>query len=369
MCRYRRARTLTEVLARLLARSAATVDKIVGRAITQRSPSARANSKSESLGHGERMIALAEIAESYEEPARATNPDAFFGRPSAFSTDGVVVGRRSSRHGPVHIVDVRWSSRVEPYLAALSNTFMSVSQNHDAAARLYLGREGSHRPAVILIHGYRGGRYTFAEGVWPVRWFLDHGVDIALFVLPFHSIRSAPGSGPRFPGSDPRFTNEGFRQAIGDLRDLVATFRDRGAEQIGVMGMSLGGYTASLLSTIEPLTFSSPIIPLASFADIALASGRLVGTPEEQLAQHGALDGAHAVVSPFTRPVLVPKGNVIVVAGEGDQITPMAHANKLADHLAADLVTFPGGHILQFGRSVGFRALGDRLRTIGVFRD
>ena len=315
------------------------------------------------------MVALGEIAKSYAEPARAENPDAFFGRPSPFSTRGVSAGRRSSKRGPVDVVDVRWSSRVEPFSGAVASSFMGVRENHEAAARLFLGREGSHRPAAILIHGYRGGRYGIADRMWPIPWLLDHGLDVALFVLPFHAVRSAPGSGPRFPGSDPRFTNEGFRQAIGDLRDVVAMFRERGAEQIGVMGMSLGGYTASLLSTIEPLAFTAPIIPLASFADIAIESGRLVGTPEEQLAQHAALDAAHAVVSPFTRPVLVPKGGAIVIAGVGDRITPISHANKLAEHLSADLVTFPGGHILQFGRSAGFRAIGDRLRTIGVFRD
>lgn len=355
------------MLTRLLSHSAASFDAIVGRAFTGRSASARKKSRAESLGPSERLGALGAIEALYA-PALKGETDAFFGAPRAFSIEGVRQGTRSTKRGVVDVVDVRWPSRVAPFVGDVAPSFGAVRENHDAAARLFVGR-GGRRPAAILVHGYRGGHYPFGERVWPVSWLLDHGMDVALFVLPFHAIRATPGSGPRFPASDPRFTNEGFRQAIGDLRDLVATLRDRGADDVAVMGMSLGGYTSALLATVEKVSFVAPIIPLASLADFAMEAGRLVGTPEEQRAQHGALEGAHEVVSPFARPPLVPRGRAIVVGGEGDRITPLSHARKLTAHLGAELVTFPGGHILQFGRRAGFRAIGDRLRALGIFRD
>jgi pimeloyl-ACP methyl ester carboxylesterase len=356
------------VLSRLLSRSAASFDRVVGRAITGRSASARKKSRAESLGHEERLAALAEIERLYEAPSRETEPDAFFGAPRPFALRGRDAGTRSAKRATIEVVDVRWPSRVDPYVSAVAPSFKGVVENHEAAARLFLAR-GETRPAAIIIHGYRGGHYRFGERVWPVTWLLDHGIDVALFVLPFHAIRATPGSGPRFPASDPRFSNEGFRQAIGDLRDLVWTLRERGARDVGVMGMSLGGYTSSLLATVEPLSFVAPIIPLASLADIALEAGRLTGSPEDQRAQHAALEGAHRVVSPLTRPSRVPREGAIVVGGEGDRITPLSHAKKLSSHLGAELVTFPGGHILQFGRAEGFRAIGDKLRGLGLFRD
>ena len=355
------------MLERFLTRSAASFDRVVGRALTGRSPKARARSKTESLGHADRLLALDAIEALYAEPASASDVDRFFGRPTPFVIEKRRI-RASSRtvNGlAIDSIDVRWPSRVRTFCEEVRTRFEDVRENHEAATRLLLGR-GTGRPAAILIHGYRGGRYGIGERAWPTEWLMSRGFDVAFFVLPFHATRAAPGSGPRFPSSDPRFTNEAFRQGIGDLRDLVATLRQRGAPQVIAMGMSLGGYTTSLLATVEPLDFVAPIIPLASFADIALDAGRFVGSPEEQLAQYDALERAHRVVSPFTRPSKVKAGAAIVVAGEGDRITPISHAEKLAAHLSADLVKFPGGHILQFGRRAGFAAIGDRLRALGI---
>ena len=58
----------------------------------------------------------------------------------------------------------------------------------------------------------------------------------------------------------------------------------------------------------------------------------------------------------------------IVVVGEGDRITPMAHGEKLAKHFGGELVVFPGGHLLQLGRREGFKAAMRMLRRRGVVR-
>jgi dienelactone hydrolase len=116
---------------------------------------------------------------------------------------------------------------------------------------------------------------------------LDRGVDVALYVLPFHAVRAEPGTPHRFPSSDPRFSNEGFRQAIFELRSFVAHLEERGSPIVGAMGMSLGGYTVSLLATVEPkLAFVAPVIPLASFADVAHEADRFVGTHAQKAEQH-----------------------------------------------------------------------------------
>ena len=109
-----------------------------------------------------------------------------------------------------------------------------------------------------------------------------------------------------------------------------------------------------------PDDFVAPIIPLASFADVALENERLVGTLEEQRAQHAALDRAHTVVSPFARAPKVEPRRMIVAGAAGDQICPIHHAERLARHFGADLVTFTGGHILQIGRRDAFKAIGAR---------
>jgi pimeloyl-ACP methyl ester carboxylesterase len=215
-----------------------------------------------------------------------------------------------------------------------------------------------------------GGWWHIEERVFPVRWLFERGLDVALFALPFHGVRadpSRPGAAPIFPGADPRITIEGFRQAVMDLRDLLTLLWGRGAPAVGGIGMSLGAYTTALLATVEPrLAFAVPMIPLVSIADFARDTGRLVGTAAEQREQHDALATALQVVSPLARPSLLPPERLLVVAGEGDRITPLSHALQLAAHFEAPLHTFHGGHLLQFGRAEAFRAIGRMLGRHGL---
>lgn len=361
-----------KALARVVGPLASSFDRIVSSSITGRSAGGRRRSRAESLGPRERAEALRAIEAVYERARPFEDVDAFFGAPSLAAPRLEKVGSRDVEGERVDVVDASWSSRVDTFCddPRLLERFAAMRENHEAKARLFLHagpREGK-RPVVILVHGYRAGQHAVEERVWPTKWLLARGLDVALFVLPFHSVRATPLAPPRFPGSDPRFTNEGFRQAIHDLRGLVTFFHERGAPHVGAMGMSLGGYTVSLLATVEPrLSFATMMIPLASFADVARAAGRLVGTEAEQEEQHAMLERAHAVVSPFARTPKVDPAAVVVIGGEGDRITPIAHAERLARHFEGELVRFPGGHLLQIGRGEGFRAVGRMLARRGIF--
>ena len=218
-------------------------------------------------------------------------------------------------------IELSWKSTFAPFYTAGPRDYRATGPNATAYARLYAGP--APRPAIILVHGYMSGQWAFEERAWPIRWLSRHGLDVALTVLPFHGIRARPGGGaPPFPGGDPILTNEGFRQVVADLRALVAILRDRGSPSVGVMGMSLGGYSTALLATLErDLSFAIPLITLASVADFARDQGRL-GTGERASLQHAALEAANRVVSPLARPCLLPKDRVLIVAAEADRVTP-----------------------------------------------
>lgn len=355
--------------ARFMSPLAASVDRFIARGLTGRSEAARKRSPAESLGPQEREHALGRIEATYAAAAPFEDVERFFGARRAVDPTLVQVGKRRAGKVDVDVFDATWPSRVTTFCEddVLASRFASVKENHHGAARLFLGR-GSGRPAAIVVHGYRAGQYGIEERVWPTSWLLERGMDVAFFVLPFHAVRAEPKSAPRFPGSDPRFTNEGFRQAIDDLRSLAGFLKARGAPAVGAMGMSLGGYTVGLFATVEEeLAFAAMMIPLASFADVALEAGRFVGTTDEQKRQHELLERAHSIVSPFARAPKVPAEGVVVAGAEGDRITPIAHAGKLARHFGTELVTFTGGHLLQFGRAEGFRAIGRMLGRRGLF--
>jgi pimeloyl-ACP methyl ester carboxylesterase len=323
-------------------------------------------SRADSLSHVQRMEALAYIEKAYGDPALLATPDAFFPPPPPILPELTRVLRPGQT---TRVFDASWPSGYEPFLPEISAKYAGHRRNATAHARLFFGQDAAPRPVAILIHGYLGGYWVLEERAFPVRWLLRRGLDVALFVLPFHALRAREDrpAPPPFPGADPRFVNEGFRQTISDLRGLVAWLMARGAPSVGVMGMSLGGYTTALAATVlgDHLSFAVPMIPLASIADFAREQGRL-GEGSDAEEEHRALDAATRVVSPFTRPSRLAKERVLVLAGDGDRITPMNHAERIARHLGGPIVHFPGGHLLQFGRSDAFREVGAWLRGLGV---
>ncbi len=336
----------------LLGTAAAAFDKAMVAAV--RASNRTRKSRAEKLSHEDRMRALAQIRDAYAAPELWTSPDAFFVPPAPIDP---ALQHVRYMDGGVQVIDAAWPSHFEPYLKELREKYLSHEANRTARARLYLGPKP--RPAIVLIHGYLAGHWAIEERAWPIAWLAER-YDLALALLPFHALRSATDrkGPPPFPGADPRVTNEGFRQAIFDLRALIAFLRTRGAPSVGVMGMSLGGYTTSLLATVQrELAFAVPIIPLASLADFALEQGRL-GTGEGAHLQHAALEEANRIVSPFARPSLVAPLNALIVAAAADRITPIAHAERLSKHFGCKVIRFEGGHLLQFGRADAFRAIG-----------
>jgi pimeloyl-ACP methyl ester carboxylesterase len=347
---------MTPIALRLLGSAASTVDRAFVAALELRNR--RARLRSDALSHAERMAGLGRVCEIYGAKNLIADPEAFFPVPARVAPNG-----RRLRVLPWggESVELSWPSAFRPFDSGASAAYMANVSNRTAYARLYGGNRG--RPVVVLIHGYMSGQWAVEERAWPIRWLNQIGLDVALMVLPFHGVRAHPGGGaPPFPGGNPTVTNEGFRQVVTDLRSLTGILRDRGASKIGVMGMSLGGYSTALFAAVQSdLAFAVPLIPLVSIADFARDQGRL-GTGQQAALQHAALETANGVVSPLARPSLVPKERTLIVAAEDDRVTPIAQAERLATHLDVPLLRLHGGHLLQTWRTPAFRAIREMLQ-------
>jgi len=267
------------------------------------------------------------------------------------------------------IVDVSFPSRFEPRWERTRADYLGHREN--LTARFRMLRHATPRPSIICLHGYAGGRYFFGEVSFAARWLHRIGLDVALFTLPFHALRAAPGraAAPPWPSPHVARTNEGFAHAMFDLRATIDWLRRRGSPSVSACGMSLGGFTTSLLATLEPLDFAAPMIPVASFADLFWAHG--AGRPERAAAEAEGitvekLRAALAVTTPVLRAPRVPPERVLVIDAAGDKIAPRSHAARLADHFGAERLTFEGGHVLQLGRGRAFRAIARRLAALGI---
>jgi acetyl esterase/lipase len=345
-------------ISKLVGKTAGLVDRAFTYQLQNRvAPSARAVP----LSHAERLERLAAIRESYAGGLEG-DPSRFFPEPPK-----VEISLRQVRRG---VWDATWTTAFDTYVPSISEKYHSRIPNRTARARLFLAsapESTTKRPAIVAIHGYMGGHYLFEENVWPIEWFVRRGLDVALPVLPQHAGRGGARKGPpSFPSADPRMTIEGFRQAVCDVRTIMAFLRGRGAPNVGVTGMSLGGYTASLLATVtRDVDFVMPMIPLVSIADFVRELGRL-GPGEEGHEQSAALEKANWVISPLARPLLVPKERAFVFGAEFDRVTPISHAQRLAEHFDCEFMTMAGAHLLQVGRSAGFRAFGKMLERNGI---
>jgi dienelactone hydrolase len=318
---------------------------------------------------------LIELATHYNEGTLG-HPSAFFPVPAVPE-----VHVRPQGDGPLgtHVTDLRYASAYEPFHPGARELHGSVRENHMAHARWWT-TPGAYRPTIVLIHGWGGGNHWVTSRTFVGSYWLRHGFDVVSFTLPFHGDR-APDvggiarSGALFPSPNPLRTNEGFGQAIHDLRALALWLRARGVPAIGAIGMSLGGYTTALWASVagdeDPggLDFAVAMIPAVSMARLMWRHGEhnparrraaSAGITEELLAD------AFAVHAPLTRPVRLLRERLAVVAGKGDRITPPDQAEALSVHWGVEISWFEGGHLAQVGRGDALRAVRRQLAGLAL---
>lgn len=306
----------------------------------------------------DRRALLAEAIAFYRPLAES---DAFFPVPP----EPKMVTERRGRG----VVDLKWESAFVAHWPLVRADYAAFEPNRFAYARVF--QHPRPAPAIVCLHGYRGGPFFVEERAFPVKWLHQIGLNVALFQLPFHGRRGGPDA-PVWPSVNVARTNEGFAQTIADLRQLMVWLRKQsGHPDVAVIGMSLGGYTAALLATVEPLAFAAPMIPVASFPDLLWGHGR--DRPERERAEREGitvemLREAMAVHTPLERAPRVPRERMLVMTALGDRIAPPEHGARLARHFGCEEHQFAGGHILQLGRGDAFRALARRLAALGLIR-
>jgi pimeloyl-ACP methyl ester carboxylesterase len=339
---------------KMLGSAAAAVDVMATAVVTAH---AARTGQAHRRPHSDRLVAL----ERFEARFRDASLDGFFSPPAR-----IVPGQRAVRKLPRggEVLDLSWDSGFAAVDGEVAQRYAGARENSMAVARYFRSREP--RPVAILVHGYMAGAFTLEERIWPMAGLSRAGFDLVLFTLPFHALRARAGFGtvPEFPGSDPRVNVEGFRQAVFDLQNLIGWLLEQGHPRVGVIGMSLGGYTSALLATADPrLDFLVPVIPLSSLADFAREQGSLSAVPDEAAAEHALLTSIYRRVDPVARPALVPPERCLVIAAKADRVTPAAHARRLATHLRAPLHSFYGGHLLQLGRAEAFERAIELIST------
>ena len=308
----------------------------------------------------ELMRDLAAFAASDDYKAYRSNPEKLFPSPGRIN-----VKKRWLAPHRVGFAEWSWQSVHPLIFKDIEHEYRSHRDNQTALLRtLNLRIKG--KPMAILVNGFSSGHHLMERVAWPMREFQRLGIGVSLFALPFHGPRGHAFP-PEWPQQDTAFTIEGFRQAIWDLQTAIRAMREAGASEVGVVGMSLGGYTASLLATVtSDVDFVMSYIPIASVPDVMNDNDLVPGSGEMQRKLYEGYREQLIPITPICRMPKVEPKRVSIISGQFDRLATVKHGQRLADLFGTELVKFPGGHIVQNRRAQAFRESLEGFQNAGV---
>lgn len=258
------------------------------------------------------------------------------------------IERRSSR--AVEYEHLSFESGYEPHPEEPGRErWLSYARNRTAHAWV-LRREDADRPWLMCVHGYVMGTPLADFAVFRPHYYHQKlGLNLILPTLPLHGRRSVGRrSGDGFFGTDVMDMIHAEAQAMWDLRRCLSWVRQQTSQPIGLYGLSLGGYNASLLASLDPdLACVVAGVPVTDFARIvfrhgpplSLRTAGEVGLLEERMRE------LKRVISPLDLTPKLPRERRHLFAAVADRLVPPDHVRDLWRHWEEpEIVWYQGGH-------------------------
>jgi hypothetical protein len=200
-----------------------------------------------------------------------------------------------------------------------------------------LRHDGRPRPWLVCIPGYRMGHPLVDFTGFRARWLHQAlGVNVAVPVLPLHGPRRVGRrGGDGFFSGDFVDTVHAQAQAVWDVRRLIGWLREQEAPAVGVYGVSLGGYTAALVASIEErLDCVIAGIPATDFVRLARAHAPalIVRAAERAGFSFDRIERLLRVVSPLALAPKVAHERRFLYAGLADRLAAPEQARELWRH-------------------------------------
>ena len=228
-------------------------------------------------------------------------------------------------------------------------------ENNAVHLRVWPGKQGMKSPAMILLHSLFS-----ASDVGYVHWasILNRlGWTAIFYDLPYHYRRRPKGtwSGELVFGGNLIRSAETIRQAVAETRMVVQMARAAGAPKVGLWGMSLGGWVASLTLCHEPdLACAWLVQPIPDVATAIWDSpgGWVIRRQMEArgVSREDASRMLPMVCPSFGRPKLPPE-KILLVGGRHDRIARPEQLRALAKE-------WGGAHYREVGQGhIGYQAM------------
>ncbi|KQH77088.1 hypothetical protein AO501_11345 [Mycobacterium gordonae] len=246
-------------------------------------------------------------------------------------------------------------------------------QGYTANDREYalLLRHAQPRPWLVCVHGTEMGRAALDLALFRA-WKLhdELGLNVVMPVLPMHGPRARGlPKGAVFPGEDVLDDVHATAQAVWDIRRLLSWIRLQEPDsRIGLNSLSLGGYIASLVASLEDgLTCAILGVPVADLVDVL---GRHSGLSDDDPRRRTMrlAEPIGRMVSPLSLTPRVPMQGRFIYAGVADRLVhPREQVNRLWKHWGKpEIVWYPGGHTGFFRSQPVQRFVWEALQQSGL---
>jgi len=273
----------------------------------------------------------------------------FFNTP-ATPPEAVVIESRPFGEGRRDLL--RFASRFTPNNPAMRLDMTRDENNQSAYLHLWRHGDDTRRPLVLCVHGFGMAGPGRAERMFKIAKLFEQGMDVALYHLPHHWRRSAsPPNNPFLRPQDVPFTIEEWVRNVHDLHSSVLLLRELGYARVGLIGASLGGLTAALYATTEPLVeFMFLVVPATNLESfLAPRASRMAFAPDGALAT--ATRAALCRIAPASYRPRIDVDRIAVVAHEGDRICPEHYTRDLVARWDLEHYTrVVGGHWVYLDR-------------------
>jgi pimeloyl-ACP methyl ester carboxylesterase len=293
-------------------------------------------------------------------------PEGFFAKPPPLTDVTVRPVKRRRRSYERIVFDSGYAPRVgEPG----RERWLGYTANSREYALMLRHREP--RPWLVCIHGAEMGRAGLDLALFRA-WHLheDLGLNVVLPVLPMHGPRARGlPKGVAFPGEDVLDDVHATAQAVWDIRRIVSWIRSQQPQSaIGLNGISLGGYIASLVASLEGgLTCAILGVPVADLIEILTRHAGL-SDDDPRLDTVSMAEPIGRMVSPLSLAPRVPMRGRFIYAGVADQLVhPREQVARLWEHWGRpEIVWYRGGHTGFFRSRPVQRFIDDALVQSGL---
>ncbi len=277
------------------------------------------------------------------------DPASYHGNPPA--PDRVTVTReRALNVGYEHVT---FPSTYEPHMGEPGrDRWLGYADNRTAHAWVVRARQPG-QPWLVCVHGWgMGTPFMDLRAFRARRLSRELGLNLLVAVLPLHGPRQkADGNGGEgFMTIDLIDALHGFAQAAWDIRSAIRWIRFHEPEaDVGIYGLSLGGYTAALTAALEEgLACVIAGIPATDLVDLYRRHSPV--KVRRRALETGALGpkaaAVHRVVSPLVLTAKPPPERRFLFAGIGDRMSTSRQARKLWEHWdRPKMAWYPGGHV------------------------